>query len=232
MTDGGPSEREQLLAHLAADLQNFCSERILRVAIDGVDGAGKTHFGDQLAEVLGGFARPVVRASVDGFHRSRAQRYARGRDSAEGFYLDSYDYPLLKALLLEPLSPHGSRRYRAAGFDHVTDQALETPWCEAPPAAILLFDGIFLQRPELRGYWDVTIFLAVDFAISIPRGAQRGMGDPNPDAASNQRYIGGQRLYLEQCEPAHRADVVIDNRDLERPRLLKGLTYPATSLNP
>jgi uridine kinase len=31
--------------------------------------------------------------------------------------------------------------------------------------AILLFDGIFLHRPELRPYWDFSIFLAVNFNI-------------------------------------------------------------------
>jgi uridine kinase len=29
---------------------------------------------------------PVIRTSIDGFHRPKAERYLRGRHSAEGYY--------------------------------------------------------------------------------------------------------------------------------------------------
>jgi uridine kinase len=61
-------------------------DRIVRVAIDGVDGAGKTTFANELAEVVGGLGRPVIRASVDGFHNPRVVRYAQGKQSAIGFF--------------------------------------------------------------------------------------------------------------------------------------------------
>jgi uridine kinase len=55
---------EQVLALPATDIR--------RVAIDGVDGAGKTHFADELATELDRRGIPVIRASVDGFHRRAA----------------------------------------------------------------------------------------------------------------------------------------------------------------
>lgn len=57
-----------------------------RVAIDGVDGAGKTHFADELADVPTGRGTPVVRASVDGFHHPPEVRHRRGRGSPEGYF--------------------------------------------------------------------------------------------------------------------------------------------------
>lgn len=33
------------------------------------------------------------------------------------------------------------------------------------------------------------------------------------------RYIPGQQLYLASCEPARRANVVVDYNDLSAPRL-------------
>src|SRR3712207_6837481 len=74
----------------------------VRVAVDGVDGAGKTTFADDLSVVLTAAGRPVVRASVDGFHHVRARRYSRGRWSWQGFWLDSFDYRQLRTNLLEP----------------------------------------------------------------------------------------------------------------------------------
>ena len=58
---------------------------MLRVGIDGVDGAGKTTLADTLADALEAAGIAVIRASVDGFHHPRAVRYRLGRESPEGF---------------------------------------------------------------------------------------------------------------------------------------------------
>lgn len=88
-----------------------------------------------------------------------------------------------------------------------------------PEDAVLIFDGIFLHRVELRECWDLTVFLDVPFDISIPRGAGRGSGDPDPAAPSNRRYVGGQRLYLDRCRPQQLATIVVDNSDLAEPEI-------------
>lgn len=78
-----------------------------------------------------------------------------------------------------------------------------------------MLDGYFLHRPELRDCCDYSVFLDVDFDVSILRGARRGYGHPDPTAKANQRYVGGQRLYQRECRPTHLASVVIDNNDLD-----------------
>lgn len=223
------SRRQEVLDTVARALSRPIAAGVTRVAIDGVDGAGKTHFADELAEVVGASGRSVIRASVDGFHNPRSIRYRRGRDSPEGFFEDSYDYAQLKAALLDPLSPGGSGHYRAAVFDHRSNSPVSAPSRVASPGDILVLDGIFLHRPELRAYWDYSIFLEVAFAVSIPRGAQRGEGSPDPEAASNQRYVRGQELYLRSCEPARFATVTINNDDLLAPYIVMPSAPDATS---
>ncbi len=49
-------------------------------------------------------------------------RYARGRYSPDGFFLDSYDYAAFRRLLLDPLGAEWLGRYVAKHFDHRTDQ--------------------------------------------------------------------------------------------------------------
>jgi uridine kinase len=221
-SDGGRradrmSRRTQLIEAVAQGILGLPPERVTRIGVDGVDGAGKTMFADELADILRSATRPVIRASVDGFHRSKADRYRRGRSSPEGYFADSYDYPTLKAVLLDPLSPGGSGLYRAAVFDHVTDTPVAV--CEhfALPGSILLFDGIFLHRPELRGCWHVSIFLDVAFTVSVARCAERDGTSPDPTAADNRRYVEGQKLYLRACNPRDRATLTIDNNDLSAP---------------
>jgi pantothenate kinase len=145
------SKREGLLAELAQRVVVVSPDRTIRVAIDGVDGAGKTTFADELGAFISALGRPVIRTSVDGFHNPKAVRYERGRHSPEGYFEDSYNYAALKRYLLDPLSPCGSQRYRPAVFDHVTDSAVAIVDRKALPSSILLIDGIFLASAGVAG---------------------------------------------------------------------------------
>jgi uridine kinase len=211
-----------LLAALAVRIRERAAPGILRVGIDGVDGAGKTTFADRLAQVLEAIGVVVIRASVDGFHNPRDVRYARGKESPEGFYRDSYDYAAFRRELIEPLGPGGSGRYRRAVFDVKTDQPVDKPLETAPRAGVLLVDGIFLHRPELRGAWDLTVFLDVPFEQSFRRMAQRDGSDPNPLSVLNRRYFLGQKLYLDECTPQTRASILVDYADYDAPRIERG----------
>ena len=191
--------------------------RPVRVGVDGVDGAGKTWFADALGDALRAEGHHVVRVSVDDFHRPARERYRRGRDSAQGFFLDSYDYAALRREVLDPLGPGGDLRYRTAVFDHRSDEPVDAPQRTAPPDAVLVVDGIFLHRDELQHHWDVSVFLDVPFAETYRRMAVRDGCPPDPHDARNRRYLDGQRLYLSACRPAQRATLVVDNTDPAAP---------------
>ncbi len=193
------------------------AQGLARVGVDGVDGAGKTTFCDDLAEVLRARGRTVVRASVDDFHHPRATRWQRGPTSPEGFFLDSFDHERFAADLLVPFA--AGRPFRRASHDLATDAYVDAPAEVVPPPAILLVDGIFLHRDELVRHWDFSVFLAVDFAVSVARMAVRDGSPSDPDDPRNHRYVGGQRLYFAKCDPAARADLVIDYNDLAEPRM-------------
>jgi uridine kinase len=205
--------RLAVLERVARTVLALPSERTLRVGIDGVDGAGKTMFADELREVLLPSGRPLIRAGVDGFHHPRSVRYRLGRYSPEGFYRDSYDYATLTRVLLDPLSPGGSGRFRRAIFDVDADVVVDSPEEQAAPGSILLFEGIFLHRPELRGYWDLSAFLRVEWARN-----HRVRGRPEQ---ASLRYSEGQALYLRECQPEERASLFIDNDDLASPFIVR-----------
>ncbi len=159
--------RNRVVSALADLLLGASPDRVLRVAVDGPDAAGKTTLADELAGTLTDRGRPVIRASVDGFHQPQATRRRRGSLSPEGYFLDAFDYAALRRLLLDPLSPAGDRRYRTAAFDHLNDSALDCPAREAASDAVLIVDGVFLLRDELRGYWDLTVFLQISPAEPV-----------------------------------------------------------------
>lgn len=190
------------------------------VAVDGVDGAGKTVLADELAEAVGP-GRHVVRVSIDGFHRPRTERYHNGT-GPESFYRDSYDYAAFAAAVLDPF--RSGRPITPAVNDVDRDVRIDVPAVAVADDTVLLVDGIFLHRPELRDAWDATVFVDVPFEVSVPRGNARFAGnhDPDPEGVDNHRYVGGQRLYFAEADPRSCATWVLDNTDLDRPRLLPG----------
>jgi uridine kinase len=187
------------------------------IAVDGISGSGTAEFADDLAEVFREEDRTVFRASIDDFHRPREERYRRGRDSAEGYYLDSFDYSLFRRALIEPYRMAGSTGFQLVGFDEKRDTGEELRWVTGPKDATLIVDGVFLHRSELRGLWHYSIWLDVPFAEAYARLSSLIGVDPDPTAPSNARYVGGQQLYQRESGPRTRASAVINNEDTAHP---------------
>ncbi len=179
------------------------------VAVDGVDGSGKTTFADRLADAFSQRGRAVEVVHLDDFLNPRLVRYRRGRASPEGFFLDTYDLAAFSALVLDPVLPGGSREIVKRAFDHVSDRPVNEPPVAVPPDAVVIVEGMFLHRDELCERWDLSVFLDVPFAVSAGRMAVRDGTHPDPDHPSLRRYVEGQRLYLSACHPQERATHVI-----------------------
>ena len=82
----------------------------LRVAVDGLTGAGKTSFGHELAAALRALGRPTMRASMDDFKHPwrHAREHGYDRVSGEGYYRNAPDFSSARELLLRPAGPGGS----------------------------------------------------------------------------------------------------------------------------
>lgn len=218
--------RLEFLNQIAERITSVPCAHPLRVAIDGVDAAGKTIFADELAPLIESRGRTVIRSSVDYFHHPVEVRHQRSSTTPESYYDDSYNYDELIRILLKPLgAASGDRHYCVGIYDYRIEQAMEETWQAAPSDAVLLFDGIFLQRPELDDYWDLRIFLKIDFETSVARAAQRDQYLFGTEAQTRdrylKRYVPGQRIYLKSVRPAEKADILIDHRDPQNPRLIR-----------
>ncbi len=220
------SPRDRVISRLVGLIARRAGIEPLRVGVDGVDGAGKTRFTDELVEPLTEAGVTVLRASIDGFHHPARIRHRRiAEDPAHSYYEDSFDYPALRRSLLDPLGPDGNRQVHTRVFDYRHDAHIDEAPRVVPVDTVLLFDGVFLLRPELRGCWDLTVFLAVRVGTALERALDRDearFGSSEDTARKyRRRYIPGQELYLRMARPEEHADVVIDNDNLAAPRIVR-----------
>jgi len=178
--------RRAVITQVAEVVAALPASGIRMVGIDGVDGAGKTVFADELAGGLRAGGLQVIRASADGFHNPAHVRYRLGRHSPVGYYQDSYDYNRLRERLLDPLRSGGARTYVTAIFDVTEESPVDMEERVAPPdGSVLVFDGIFLHRPELVDYWDCSVFLRVEPEVALERMVQRDGTPGGPDSQEN-----------------------------------------------
>jgi uridine kinase len=100
---------------------------------------------------------------------------------------------------------------------------VRAPLEEAAPDAVLLFDGVFLLRPELRDHWDFSIFLRADFEVTVKRAEERDLelfgSISDVRSRYEDRYVPGQRLYLSEVQPEGWASIVINNNDPAEPHI-------------
>lgn len=212
--------RDEILRRLAEAVGSVTVDHPTRVAVDGPPAAGKTTLADELAVVLRAQGRDVIRATIDDFLFPRAQRYPRGEYSAEGCYFDTHDHGALNRVLLDPLGPGGDRRFQEAVYDRATDAAISPPVMTASADAVLIFDGVFLMRPELIDRWDLRVFVSTALEKTVERAVvreRRVSSRAEVERRWRERYIPAQQFYFAAVRPADHVDVIVHNDEPRQP---------------
>jgi len=198
-------QKKDVLASLAEEyLHNYGRGRTI-LAVDGADGVATALFADDLATAMRVGGTTVFRASLGDFLRPRSERSvirdSLGADTgvtdpAELAYRAAYDYAAFRRVLVDPFRMGGSTGFVPAFFDAQRDAPVEPTWLTGPADAVLVVDGEFANRPELRGLWNYSIYL----------------DDPNIDVR------GPQALYRAESAPRTTAVAIVDNTFPETPR--------------
>lgn len=192
--------------------------------ITGVDTAGKTSFASDLGDCLSDRSIPVQLVHIDDFHHPRAYRYA-GPDAAENYYTRSFDVQRLVRDVLLPIQTDGSLARELRLLDLETDSYVASRTFDVNRATVVLLEGVFLLRPEICPFLNFTILLDIPWDIALVRARERHLGACGGAAAVakySSKYLPAQRGHFEAVDPWSSADVVIDNSDWRRPRVVKG----------
>lgn len=160
------------------------------VAVDGLPGAGKTSFATELAELLADSGTECIRVSMDDYALT-----ARDDPQAVARFLED---------VIEPLTGDGSGRYRTTPLDH----ARLPKWTCVGDQAVVLVDGCGLHSPAFTDStgehpWQLSVWLDVPMDEAAHR--------QSPQSAGATSRLD-QLRYLRECDPARRANLVVDNR--------------------
>jgi uridine kinase len=137
---------------------------------------------------------------MNDFVAPRERRQAWGPDSGEGRYANTYDYSVLRRVLIDPFRMGGSTGFVAAAYDRAREQQIQAKWLTAPEDSVLVVSGEYLQRPELRGLWNFTAWL---------ESASADPADPLDAAA--------RKLYANDVKVRESANAIVDNTDPDNP---------------
>jgi uridine kinase len=214
--------REELLVELAGRVLALPPDQTRTVAVDGMSCVGKTTLSTELADIVRGAGRPVVRVAYDDFHQPREKRHREDRLSAEGYLRDSYDAGSLRRLVLDPVAA-AARAVVTASFDLARDEPVTAEPVPLEEGAVVLLDGEFLLSPDFERRWDVGVLLVAEPAALLARALERDGDLGTPDQIRElylRRYLGAWALHEERHDPWSRADLVVDLTDPQAPRRL------------
>ncbi|WP_342505781.1 uridine kinase [Sporosarcina sp. FSL K6-2383] len=185
-------------------------KRSLLIGIDGLGGSGKTTYALDLQCQL----KDAIVIHLDDFIHTRAIRYNDQFEEWYCYYYVQWRYDYLIEKLLEPVCSGLAVYDTIELYDKPADSYRKQTF-DIPIGTTVIVEGIFLQRPELRAYFDKVIYLETDREMRMARALDRdGYIGGSEDIIRHyeQRYFPAEDMYVEQCNPLVLADAVENGR--------------------
>jgi uridine kinase len=220
------SARERLLERIADDALALGRTTPTLIGIEGRSAAGKTTFADELGATLSARGRATIRSSIDDFHTpGHKHRSIRREYTPESYIAMGYDYAGFRRSMLDPLADGGDRRCKSALWNSGADEPIDDPFVQQPENVIAVVDGVLLFHPLLEHAWHFTIWLDIDWDTMLARALERDIAWVKSAHEVRWKYRNVwqplHELYERTMRPRERCDVVIDNRDVNAPVLVR-----------
>ncbi len=165
------------------------------VAIDGMSAAGKSTLATSVAAAL----PDVDLIRGDDFYRVMDDE-RRFHLAPEQGYHEDFDWQRLLRYVLRPLRAGDTARFQR--YNWATGQLGE--WVEARPATVVIVEGVYVSRPELRSVFDLTVWVDTLPEVRAVRQTQR-----DDSAEWVDRWDRAERYYVAHLHPRQAADLTV-----------------------
>jgi uridine kinase len=188
------------------------ADRALLVAVSGIDGSGKSHVTEALAERLTRDGQRVAAISIDFWQHPQSIRLGKPPSGAH-FYAHAFRWEELFGGLVQPLVRHRSVDVMVNAIRTDVDRYFPRQY-RFENVDVVLLEGIFLFKREFVLRYDLRLWIECSFQTALARAHVRNQEGQSADALERDYrsiYFPAQRLHLERDDPRSRADLVIDN---------------------
>jgi len=210
--DAGGSSLEAIVSAIRERRASCPASRALLVALSGIDGSGKGFVADRAARALEARGVGVAGFNVDGWLNLPAVRFDP-RDPAAHFYAHAIRFDAMFEELVLPL-----RRDRRIHLEADAAEETATHFHKRLYAFenvdVILVEGIYLLKQELRPRYDLTLWLDCSFETALERALSRGQEGLSADAtrhAYETIYFPAQKIHFRRDAPREHADHVLSN---------------------
>ena len=173
----------------------------LLVAIDGGAGAGKSTLAREIRNRLGG----VAILSTDDFFRP-LNEYPAASLPPEKLYDLYFPWQRMRDEALIPLRRGETARYQR--YDWSSDRLLD--WIIVEPEEIVLVEGVYSSRPELRTMLDAAIIVEASRDERRRRVLARG---PNQSSDWMTPWMAAEDWYFDHIRPQDSAELILPSAE-------------------
>ena len=206
------SVESEIVPHVLAARRRVPRDRSVLVAITGIDASGKGYVTARLEAALADRGVKVARIGIDGWLNLPGVRFG-STDPGGHFYRHAFRFDALFADLVLPLRDRRSIRLEA-DFAEETATAYRRHVYDFQDVDVILLEGIFLLKRELRSAYDLSVFLDCTFETALDRAiarSQEGLPPAETIAAYRAIYFPAQEVHFERDAPRRAATLVVPN---------------------
>jgi uridine kinase len=175
------------------------------LGLDGLSRSGKSTLSKKLMQLLQDKDVQVCLIHIDDYILERKKRYNTGNEEWFEYYNLQWDVDYLKSNLFEKLK--ASNQLILPFFDDNSDEHYDHI-VSIPDPCVFIIEGVFLQRPEWREFFDFLVYL------ECPRGKRFSRESDSTKrklGKFRERYWKAEDHYIKTVVPTKSADVVLEN---------------------
>lgn len=193
-------------------INKYDLQKTLVIGIDGLGGAGKSTIVNLLKQKLLSDNYHSFILHIDYFIHPRYIRYNEFKEEWHCYYDIQWRYDYLIKEILAPIKKGIQIDKQIELYNKEKDAYILEP-IKISKGSILLLEGIFLQRKEIKEYLDYIIYLEVPKDLRLNRVINRDGYIGNLEDIKSKyekRYFPAEDKYIEEYSPAENADFVLN----------------------